>query len=132
MIRYHLEAGIGKVTTDMAVREAAKQIYAKYYHDTVFCMSLSTILRRVETFWKQFSEGRKRYGQKGKENSKAVKEYKELFDRKCELFDVYAEDPAQRQSLQKEWGASMSDMEYQYYEDQIFMLTFTFNLYPGT
>ncbi|KAJ8397114.1 hypothetical protein AAFF_G00009680 [Aldrovandia affinis] len=28
MIRYHLEPGNGKVTTDMAVREVAKQIYA--------------------------------------------------------------------------------------------------------
>jgi hypothetical protein len=40
MIRYHLEeVGIGKVTADMVVREVAKQIYAKYYHDTVFCVS---------------------------------------------------------------------------------------------
>ena len=36
VLRFHLGlgniAGIGKVTTDMAVREVAKQIYAKYYH----------------------------------------------------------------------------------------------------
>ena len=119
MIRYHLEeVGIGKVTVNMAVREVAKQIYAKYYHDTVFCVSLSTIQRRVEALRKQFSEGRKRYGQKGKENSKAVKEYKDLFDRKSELFDVYLKDPVQRQNLQKEWGVSMTEMEYKYYEDQ--------------
>eukprot|EP00058_Branchiostoma_floridae_P018115 XP_002603604.1 hypothetical protein BRAFLDRAFT_93148 [Branchiostoma floridae] len=119
MLRYHLEVeGIGKVTTDMAVSEVAKQVYAKYYHDTVYCVSLSTIKRRVEALRKQFTEGRKRYGQKGKENSKAVNDYKELFERKGQLFDVYLEDPVRRQALQEEWGVSMSDMEHKYYEDQ--------------
>ena len=33
-----------------------------------------------------------RYGETGKEESRAVKEYKELFTKQNELFDVYAED----------------------------------------
>lgn len=37
MIRYHLEMGNGRVTTTMAAREVAKQVYAKYYHDCVLC-----------------------------------------------------------------------------------------------
>ncbi|KAK5853411.1 hypothetical protein PBY51_007198 [Eleginops maclovinus] len=118
MIRYHLEMGNGKVTATMAAREVAKQVYAKYYHDTVFCVSLSTIQRKVERIWKQFSEGRKRYGQTGKEDSLAVKQYKELFHTKSELFDVFAHDPLRRQSLEKEWCVSMSEMEHKYYEDQ--------------
>ena len=73
MMRYHLDR---KVTTNMAVREVARQIYAKYYHDTVFCVSLSTIQRWVESLRKQLSEDRERYGQKGKDKSTAVKEYK--------------------------------------------------------
>jgi hypothetical protein len=54
---------------------------------------------------------------KGKE-SKAVVDYKDLFHRKNELFDVYAEDPSRRKIVQNEWGVSMSEMEYRYYEDQ--------------
>ena len=118
MIRYHLEIGCGRVTTNMALREVAKQVYAKYYHDTVFCVSLSSILRRLEGIWQQFSEGRKRYGQTGKEKSLAVKQYKELFHTKSELFDVFAHDHIRRQSLEKEWGVTMSEMEHKYYEDQ--------------
>ena len=65
MLRYHLEmVGIGKVTTDMAVQEVAKQVYTKYYHDTVFCVSLTTIHRRVKALRKQFSEGKKGMGRK--------------------------------------------------------------------
>ena len=118
MIRYHLEKGIGSVTKDMAIREVTKQIYAKYYHDTVYCVSLTTIQRRIDALWKKFNEGRKRYGQKGKEMSKAVMDYQDLFQKKNELFDVYAEDPVRQQKLQEEWGVSMSEMEFTYYEDQ--------------
>jgi hypothetical protein len=46
-------------------------------------MSLNTIQRRVETLRKRFSERKKRYGHKWKENLKAFREYKDLFDRKC-------------------------------------------------
>ena len=118
MIRYHLEIGNGRVTTTMAVREVAKQVYAKYYHDTVFCVSLSTIQRKVEITWKQFREGRKRYREAATKDSPAVQQYKELFHTKSELFDVFAHDPIRRNSLEKEWSVSMSEMEYHYYEDQ--------------
>ena len=49
MLRYHLEReGKGTVTNAMAVREVANQVYAKCFHDTAFCVSVSTIQRRVE------------------------------------------------------------------------------------
>ena len=61
MLRYHLERqGKGTVSNAMAVREVAKQVYAKYFHDTVFCVSVSTIQRRVEKLRKTFSVGRMR------------------------------------------------------------------------
>ena len=72
------------MTNAMAVREVAKQVYAKYFHDTVFCVSVSTIERRVEKLRKTFSVGRMRYGESGKEESKPVKEYKELFTKQNE------------------------------------------------
>ena len=55
---------------------------------------------------------------KGKEESTAVKEHKELFTKQDELFDLYAVDPEIRKWLEKEWGVSMSEMEYKYCEDQ--------------
>ena len=85
MLRYHLERqGKGTVTNAMAVREVAKQVYAKYFHDTVFCVSVSTIQRRVEKLRKTFSVGRMRYDETGKQESRAVKEYKELFTKQNE------------------------------------------------
>ena len=75
MLRYHLEReGKGTVTNAMALREVAKQVYAKFFHVTVFCVSVSTIERRVEKLKKTFSVGRMMYGESGKEESKPVKE----------------------------------------------------------
>ena len=76
--------------------------------NTVFCVSVSTIQRRVEKLRKTFSVGRMRYGETGKEESRAVKEYKELFTKQN---DVYAEGSELRKKLEKEWGVSMSEME---------------------
>ena len=71
MLRYHLERqGKGSVTNAMAVRKVAKQVYAKYFPDTVFCVSVSTIQRRVEKLRKTFSVGRMRNGETGKEESR--------------------------------------------------------------
>ena len=109
--------GQGVVTTAMAVREVAKQIYAKYYHGTIYCVSLHTIHRRVEDLKRVYSEGRMRYSQ-NRENFRAVKDYKELFEKKDKQFEVYTEDPVRRQAVEKEWGVSMSEMEHMYYEDQ--------------
>ena len=53
-----------------------------------------------------------RYSQKGKEEPAAANEYKELFAKQNELFDVYTDDPEIRKRLEKEWGASMSEMEH--------------------
>ena len=36
--------------------EVAKMVYSKWYHDSIFCHSLSTIKRRVEGVWKVYSD----------------------------------------------------------------------------
>ena len=41
-----------------------------------------------------------RYGQKGKEEPAAANEYKELFAKQNELFDVYTDDPEIRKRLE--------------------------------
>ena len=80
MLRYHLDRSTGSksgiVTKDMAIREVAKQICAKFYHDTVYCVSLNTIVRKANELKKLVIEGKKRAGDKGKESHKFVIEYK--------------------------------------------------------
>ena len=40
------------------------EVYAKHFH-AVFCVSPSTIQRRVEKFRERFSDGRMKYGETG-------------------------------------------------------------------
>ena len=50
-----LTAG-GKVNCshDEAVREVAKQLYAKWFHNTVYCVALNTIQDRLQKDWEIF------------------------------------------------------------------------------
>ena len=62
----------------------AKELLCKYYHNTVSCVSFPTIVTRVE--------GKKMLKEKGKDNSKAVKEYKDPLEKKNTLFDIVTDD----------------------------------------
>ena len=124
LLRHHLDVTTGtgpmrgKVTTDMAICEVAKQIYAKYYHDTVHCVHTTTIARRVRDLRQKFIEGKKKLGEKRKEEQTVAKKYKMLFETKHNLFDVYENDPDRQTAIAEEWGVKMTTMEHQYYEDQ--------------
>lgn len=66
-IRYHvkgIEGGTGGrgVSVKEAIREVAKQVYSKWFCDTVCCLSLSTIERRLTEIFNVFQEGHKRKG----------------------------------------------------------------------
>ena len=93
--------GSGVVTTNMAVNEVSKQVYSKYYHDTVYCLSVRSITRKIENLWKLIKEGKKRSKEKERQDTSVVKDYKKLFDTKHDLFDVYAEDYARRKLVKK-------------------------------
>ena len=84
----------------------------------MYCVSLSTIVRKVNELKKLVTEGKKRAGEKGKESHKVVIEYKKLFDTKNTLFDVYQIKSDRQKTLEEEWGVKMSEREYQYYENQ--------------
>ena len=60
---------------DFASRGVAKQVSAKWYHDTVACESLSTITREEEKLRNRFVNGNRRYllGEKY-QNEKVLKE----------------------------------------------------------
>ena len=100
-----------------AVREVSKLTYAKWYHDTVFCISLSSVVRRVDEMWQTFREGRRRYGE-GRVDGKAMEKYKELVNNVNKLFDIGATTAKQRQNCLDDWGVSMSEHEERYYADQ--------------
>ena len=100
-----------------ATREVAKQVYVKWYHDTVFCLPLSTVERRVSDMWTEFREGRKRY-KEGRTEGPALDKLRRLVEDKGKLFDVGATTAAQAASCKQDWGVPMSDAEYRYYADQ--------------
>ena len=123
MVRYY--AGVGRGHgSNKAIDEVSKQVYSKYYRDTVYCASVRTIARRVKDLWEEFSEGKKRLQQneqrkkEGKPKMAAVARYEELVKKMNTLFDVYASEGERRKQVEKEWGVKMGPREYMYYEDQ--------------
>ena len=48
----HLTAA--KVAHDKAVREVSKLLYAKWFHDTVYCIPVNGIKRTLENVWMTF------------------------------------------------------------------------------
>ena len=112
----HSGAGAGH-SHQWATREVAKQIYMKWYHDTVYCQSLRTVERRVSDMWTEFREGRKRY-KEGRTEGKPLDNLRRLVEDKNKLFDVGATTAAQAARCKEDWGVPMSDAEYRYYADQ--------------
>ena len=109
--------GVAQVQHDVAIREVSKLVYAKWYHDTVYCISLSAVVRLVQDMWHKFREVRKRFAA-GRQDGKAISQYKELVENANKLFDIGATTMKQRQSCHDDWGVSMTDQEERYYTDQ--------------
>ena len=109
--------GANQISTKDAVREVAKRVYAKYYHDTVYCMTLQGIIKKLDNIWSIFKEGRKRFNA-GMKTGKAIDNYKELVDNADKLFDVGITTSDQKDQCKKSWGVAMSEAEDRYYEDQ--------------
>ena len=58
LLRYGSRKGISRST---AVTEVAKQIYAKWYHDSIPCVSPSPLRAKLEKLLVLVQEGQKRY-----------------------------------------------------------------------
>ena len=99
------------------LREVSKLVYTKWWHDTVYCVSFETTVRKVSKLWKEYKEGLKRL-RDGRESSAAVKRYKEIVAEKDHLFDIFAHEKELRDRCEIEWGVKMSPAEKAYYEDQ--------------
>ena len=110
-----------------AVREVAKLLYSKWFHDTVYCLAINTVQDRLRKDWEIFREGRKRF-QAGRMTGKGIDAYKELVTNMNSLYDIGYETARGKKSetlklscvarCKEEWGVTMSDKEYEYYEDQ--------------
>ena len=117
--RLRMLSGGGKknLSRQQAVAEVSKEVESKYFHDTVFCKSLSTISKSVTTLYDNFTEG-KRNAKRGRMNHDKAKAYVEMIKDKNKLFDMSTEDPARKKLLEGEGGVKMGKMEIVYLEDQ--------------
>jgi hypothetical protein len=121
LIKYHLREGkCGKSEKDV-VREVAKLVYSKWWHDTVYCITMDGIVYKMTELYKQYKDGWLRLKQ-GRDKSVAAEKYKELVEKKNHLFDIFPSDPKlgekRREHCQLDWGVNMSQAEKSYYEDQ--------------
>ena len=80
--------GKGSVSHEEAVREVAKQVYSKWYHDTVYCLALNSVQDRIRKVWQTFREGRKRF-RVGRKSGPAIEAYTALVQKKDTLFDTF-------------------------------------------
>ena len=135
VMRHLMAGGKARMAVKEAAREVAKRVYAKWFHDTIFCISLSTIVDRLEKMWLTFKEGKRRFNE-GRLDGKAVQvlnchccidhvpnlvlqEYKsQLADRANNLFDIAATTPKQIATCKADWCVAMTAEEHRYYEDQ--------------
>ena len=53
--------GAVRTRHDDAAREVAKLVYSKWFHDTVYCIHLNAVFKRIKKMWETFREGRKRF-----------------------------------------------------------------------
>ena len=103
-----------------AAKEVAKEVYCKYYHDTVCCFSVKWIQVLIEKEYQVMSKGKHRLAQ-GRDNSDDVRKLKEQVARIDTLFPAYLDpekDDEKRKKCEEDWGVKMSEAEYRYLEDQ--------------
>ena len=103
---------------DDAVKEVTKQVYAKWFHDTVYHKSLKSICKMISKIHITYLEGRRRQRQE-RFDSVGYKELVDLYNKRRQLFDVYPEQQVRIAKCQEEWGGMrMTARDKAYYEDQ--------------
>ena len=46
--------GKAQTSHDDAVREVAKLVFSKWFHDTVYCIALHAVVKRIRKIWEIF------------------------------------------------------------------------------
>ena len=91
-VRHLTQGGKYQMKREDASKQVALEIESKYYHDTVYCIPLRTIERKVEKLMQTYRNGKARLLE-GRENDQVVKEYKELILEKA-VWCVHCPPPA--------------------------------------
>ena len=118
MVRYLMNHTKDGLKSEVAVmREVSKQVYSKWWHDTVYCITLEAIIKKLALLYQQVKEGWKRV-RAGRENSPPALKYKDIVDTRYLLFDIFPQDMKRREHCEVDWGVKMSPAEKLYYEDQ--------------
>ena len=62
MVKFNLRVKVGAVVKSEkeVIREVAKLVYSKWWHDTVYCLTVEGIVWRITELYKQYKEGWKR------------------------------------------------------------------------
>ena len=71
LTKFYLREGQGVASEKAVLREVSKLLYTKWMHDTVYCISLPSIVKKVTKLWHEYKEGVRRL-REGRENSAAV------------------------------------------------------------
>ena len=123
MLRNLVELGVGRgkgrgATVDLAAREVAKKIVAKWFHDNVYHKSLDSITKMIKKLHTTYTQGKVRKAL-GRFERDAYQKFVELYQKKKQLFDVYPTEQARITTCQEEWGGlKMTDRDRAYYDDQ--------------
>ena len=117
-VRYLTMGGKHQERKDMAIKQVAMEVESKYYHDTVYCMPIRTILRKLENVMSIYKNGKARLLEGNRDSAKVVQEYKDLILEKDKLFEVATSSPEQRTKCELSWGVKMGDKEKLYLADQ--------------
>ena len=92
-----------KLSHDKASKEISKLVYAKWYHDSIYCLSQ-----------RSFREGKKRYNESTNKYKSTVDKYKQIVADAQKLFDVKTSD---EEKCKQEWGVDMTEREREYYQN---------------
>ena len=117
VLRYLLESKNTNIEVNQALNEVKKNLYSKWYHDTVYCITPASILKRLQKDWAVFKEGKKRL-RAGRESGKAIDDYQVLRSKATQLYDIAATSDQRIAQCAEEFGVAMSEHEKCYLSDQ--------------
>ena len=119
MIRHYKSLSKGlkgkQMTGKVALREVAKILEAKWYHDSLPCIDFEALVKRLDGLYTTVLNGSR--DMRRAVNRTTTTKYKELVGDKDKLYDIFETDKEKRKDKELEWGVSMGKMEMIYLED---------------
>ena len=98
-MRHLCGGGKRNMQVKQAVDEVAKEVYCKYFHDNICCITIQGISKKVRKEYDVMLKGK--YGLSRGREGKDVEQLKEQLTRKDQLFEVFL-DPESEMEAEKE------------------------------